>query len=124
MYSTDEQGKPSLPFGKHKGQELAAVPTSYLQWCLRECKLSSGLRSAAVEQLQSHGIEAPAPPPRRPGPRCREHPAAGVRYSWQQDSLARRHVRRACGSCNAFLGFAPSAPPFTEMADAATAAQP
>jgi|SRR5579884_150551 len=25
-----------MPFGKHKGQPVAAVPTSYLAWCLEE----------------------------------------------------------------------------------------
>jgi uncharacterized protein (DUF3820 family) len=32
---------PSIPFGRHKGKPLDTVPASYLDWLLRECKLSS-----------------------------------------------------------------------------------
>jgi uncharacterized protein (DUF3820 family) len=37
-----------LPFGRHKGQPLDTVPSDYLDWLLRSCKLSSGLRAATA----------------------------------------------------------------------------
>ena len=40
----------TLPFGKHKGVPLPDVPLSYLQWLLREVKLSYGLRAAVADQ--------------------------------------------------------------------------
>jgi hypothetical protein len=42
----------ALPFGKHRGAPLADVPTSYLQWLLREAKLCSGLRLAVADELR------------------------------------------------------------------------
>ncbi len=33
-----------LPFGRHAGQPLADVPGDYLDWLLRRCRLSAGLR--------------------------------------------------------------------------------
>jgi hypothetical protein len=114
----------TLPFGKHKGVPLCDVPDTYLTWVLRQCKLSSGLRTAVAEQLHARGIEPPEPaPPAEPTcPRC--GPAAGHRYHWQVDSLKRRHIKRTCTGCGQWQGFAPAVPPFTEQADLADLAEP
>jgi hypothetical protein len=110
---------PTLPFGKHAGQELRTIPTDYLRWALSACKLSSGLRSALAGELEGRGIEAPQQaPPRKVAP-CRDHPTAGVRYAWQTDSAGRRHVRASCGGCDRFLCFAPAVEPYTTQADLA-----
>jgi hypothetical protein len=108
-----------LPFGKHQGQPLPEIPPGYLQWLLRECKLSSGLRSAVADELVRRGLPAPPPPP-TPEPACHWCGFDGeMNYGWMQDRLGRRQIRRTCGSCDRRLGFAPQEPPYTNMADAA-----
>jgi hypothetical protein len=75
-------------------------------------------------ELAGRGVEVPdKPPPREVAP-CREHPAAGVRYRWQEDRAGRRHIRAECASCHRFLTFPPLRPPYTTMADAAATATP
>jgi uncharacterized protein (DUF3820 family) len=64
----------SLPFGKYKGQPLAAVPSGYLHWVLETCKLSSGLRAAIAAELETRGIA----PPRCRRPRSPNAPVAPV----------------------------------------------
>src|SRR5437667_118215 len=65
-----------LPFGKHKDQAIADVPTSYLSW-LTTIKLSSGLKSAVVEVLQNRGVVVPQQPPAKP-PVCSECEELGI----------------------------------------------
>jgi hypothetical protein len=58
-----QQNKPpmTLYFGRHRGQALDAVPSSYLTWVLEtKIKLSSGLKSAVLAELQSRGISVTA----------------------------------------------------------------
>jgi uncharacterized protein (DUF3820 family) len=50
-----------LPFGKHAGCPLPDVPTDYLQWVIRECKLSSGLRGAVAAVAGTAGAWKLAP---------------------------------------------------------------
>jgi uncharacterized protein (DUF3820 family) len=40
-----------LPFGKHRGRSPGDVPTDYLNWLLRTCKISPGLRAAVRDEL-------------------------------------------------------------------------
>jgi uncharacterized protein (DUF3820 family) len=108
----------TLPFGRHKGQPLADVPSGYLRWCLDTCKLSSGLRLALVEELQARGVEVAMPPPSPLTVRgCHRCPTAGVALRWQQDRLGRRHIRAGCSTCDGFIVFVPSRPPFAALAD-------
>jgi hypothetical protein len=110
----------TLPFGRHKGQPLPSVPMDYLRWLAENAKLSSGLRTAVVAELQSRGVQAkeqtPPPPPRCW--RCKDR--TEVSYSWHEDSLGRRRIKRVC-ACGSSLGFAPHVPEFIAMADAAAA---
>jgi uncharacterized protein (DUF3820 family) len=111
-------GTVTLPFGKYRDMPLSWVPGDYLAWLVGSCKLSSGLLATVAAELERRGLEAPVAPPWQPPP-CRRCPAgAGVRYGWQADRLDRRHVRAACRGCGRFLAFAPSVPPYTNLADA------
>lgn len=107
----------TLPFGKHKGQPLADVPTSYLRWLLDAVKLSTGLRAATVAELQARGVTLPAPPAPPPAPRCPRCGSPAMKYSWTESRNGQRQVRRDCVRCGTFAGFAPRTPPFTTEAD-------
>jgi uncharacterized protein (DUF3820 family) len=108
-----------LPFGKHKGRPLPAVPTGYLEWISRETKLSSGLRSAVAAELKSRGLQAPAPLPPRPANTCfRCGPAPGVTLRWLQDALGRRRIRATCNHCHQMRDHPSVVPPYTTEADA------
>jgi hypothetical protein len=116
MVSRFDTPPPALPFGRHRGQPLSAVPSSYLAWLLREVKLSSGLRAAVAAELAGRGIGVPPPPPFVPAA-CRRCGPAGHSFRWAQDRRGGRRVRVQCGRCHAYLGFAPCRPPFTTKAD-------
>jgi hypothetical protein len=114
---------PYLPFGRHKDSPLSVVPTDYLRWVMREVKLSSGLRASVAAELASRSIQAPDPPPRSE-PRCSDHPSAGYRALWGEDSLGRRFIRSECRLCHRALGNLPQREPYTGMADSAASATP
>jgi hypothetical protein len=42
-----------MPFGKHKGQLLTAIPTSYLVWLFREADLDAPLYDAVRRELSA-----------------------------------------------------------------------
>jgi hypothetical protein len=110
-----------LPFGRHKGQAVGEVPSGYLEWLLREVKLSSGLRAAVAAELQARGVavpDVPAPPPFTVRA-CWVCGDVGFACGWLEDSLGRRRVRAECVRCGRCLGHPPSVPPFSTMADAA-----
>jgi hypothetical protein len=51
-----------MPFGKHRGCPLPAVPTAYLDWCLRASKrLSPWLREAIEGELRRRLTGEPPP---------------------------------------------------------------
>jgi hypothetical protein len=60
-----------MPFGKHQGQHVREVPTSYLRWVLREVETLDRWQRHAIEAELSrrgegprrHQEEAPFPPP-------------------------------------------------------------
>jgi hypothetical protein len=112
-------------FGKHKDKPLSEVPSDYLDWALRTCKLSTGTRAAVIAELQSRGVTTPAapPPPRavRPCPTC--GPGAPVLFAWREDSLGRKRVCADCGRCGRWIDTPPSVPPYSSAADTA-AGQP
>ena len=109
----------TLPFGRHQGEPLSQVPLGYLQWLLRDCKLSSGLRRAVAEGLARRGLLAP-PPRSTPTPVCQRCGPGKIIYTWIQDRRCQRRIRRCCARCRRSLGFAPHQPTYTAMADAAT----
>ena len=57
-----------MPFGKYKGQNLAALPDEYLLWVSANIPLREPLWSAITDEMALRGYEElpppPAPPPR------------------------------------------------------------
>jgi hypothetical protein len=107
-----------FPFGKYKHKPMSEVPTSYLLWALRECRLSNGLRNSVANELGKRGVEAPPPPPPRPIPPCRTCPGAGHLCYWMQDRLGRRIIRAECRKCRRLVDHPPCVPPYSTIADA------
>lgn len=110
----------TLPFGKHAGTELSAVPSSYLAWACRECKLSTALRTAVAAELERRGVPVPPPPPPKPAPTC----CGPIRYLWGEASNARKFIRRECTRCRKWFGAAPLTPENVAQANAAASASP
>jgi hypothetical protein len=100
----------ALPFGQHKGEPLALVPTSYLEWLLRACKLSSGLRRIVVGELARRGLTMPSPSegPVRECSHC--DPLTGWCAAREQDSLGRPRIKATCAGCRRFLKYLPLTP--------------
>ena len=99
----------TLPFGRHKGQPLGTVPTSYLTWLAGTVKLSTGLRNAVAAELVRRGIQAPPPPvpaekPLQPCGRCNS--TTPPRLTWHEQRDGRRAIRRTCSRCGNWLGHA------------------
>jgi hypothetical protein len=47
-----------MTFGKHEGEQVSDVPTSYLRWCLRICdNLEPWLRSAIAREMDRRNQE-------------------------------------------------------------------
>jgi uncharacterized protein (DUF3820 family) len=44
----------TIPFGVHRGRPVGDVPTSYLVWVLKTCKLSSGLAAAVAAFIDAN----------------------------------------------------------------------
>lgn len=107
----------AIPFGKHKGQPLAAVPTSYLTWLVHSAKLSTGLAAAVREELERRGLTPPTPVPGRPH-FCRNHPEAPVRAYWFTQRDGRRTIRGECSVCGQWVGTLPQTPEYVALADA------
>lgn len=71
-----------MPFGKHRGQYLHEVPTSYLEWCLSNLQdLDSQLRAAMQEALDGQAAEQGE----------RSESTSG---RWRQQSEARQRYQR------------------------------
>jgi len=114
-----------LPFGKHAGVPLAAVPGDYLAWLLGAAKLSTGLRANVAAELLGRGHAVPpAPPPRSIAPCRRCGPSVGVLVHWQQLRTGQRRLRAECRRCGKFLTYPPCAEPYTMMANAAEPVAP
>jgi hypothetical protein len=100
----------SIPFGWYAGAPIDRVPTSYLSWLIRECKLSSGLRKAVADELGRRGLTPPPDQP-RPVPQCpRCDPLAGWLAAHERDSLGRPRLRATCAGCGCWLKFLPLTP--------------
>ena len=99
-------GKVLMPFGKHAGKPLSAVPTGYLSWALANCRLSSGIRSAIGAELRGRGEPAPVTDTAAL-PTCPTCPNGGdIAYSWDRDSIGRPVIRRRCRTCGRKLSLA------------------
>jgi hypothetical protein len=105
-----------LPFGKHKGETPAAVPTDYLAWLLANVRLSSGLRRAVTDELRARGRGVPLLelPPEPVCPDCGLD--TRIHYGWLETSNGERRIQRVCG-CGRLLGFAPHVEPFLGLAE-------
>jgi hypothetical protein len=75
------------------------------------------MRSTVSAELAGRGIEVPDPPP-RPEPKCRDHPSAGYRALWGEDSLGRKFIRSECRQCRQAMGALPMREPYVSQADA------
>jgi hypothetical protein len=120
---THERHQPvSLPFGRHRGWPLGEVPTDYLLWLLRTCKLSTGLQAAVRAELLSRPNCPPQLDP-EPGPgpvRCRRCGGTDLRLYWQQLAGAGgRAIRADCRRCRRFVAFVPQTAANVAAADAA-----
>lgn len=108
-----------LYFGRHQGKPLGEIDLGYLQWALRECKLSSGLQAALTAEVERRGGTAPPTPPPSVAPTCRRcvMVGGGVRLSWLQQRNGTRAIRRTCDVCGASLGAASAPPENIALAD-------
>jgi Putative quorum-sensing-regulated virulence factor len=79
-----------MPFGKHRGEHISDIPTSYLAWLLEEVSgLRAGLREAVEAELADRlGLEAevryvevPARPPAALLPAVRDIVRSGYRQA-------------------------------------------
>src|SRR5262249_35912578 len=108
-----------MPFGRHKGQAVDQVPSDYLAWLARTCKLSSGQRAEVGRLLHDRGVAGPAlePPPPKPVscPRCG---CLAMRHAWAQDRLGRKQIRKECTQCGTWAGYAPQVEPYLTEANA------
>jgi hypothetical protein len=78
----------TMPFGKHKGEELEDIPVGYLEWVLENCtNIKPWLRDAICEVL---GIDAPTSRPRAPSPKMPD----GIVGRWYSELVKRWHPDR------------------------------
>ncbi len=105
-----------IPFGRHRDESPSAVPSPYLKWLIT-IKLSTGLRTAIVEELRSRGIATPDPPPPPPVGPCSRCGDVGQRASWQTDRNGQSRIRLECQRCRALLQWAPQVEPWLTLAN-------
>jgi hypothetical protein len=104
-----------LPFGRHKDQPLDTVPSDYLDWLLRSCKLSSGLRCSVADELRRRNIDVPRPPIAKV-PDCSRCASGMFRVDWMEDRSGRRRIRATC-PCGRYLCFLPLVEPWISCAN-------
>ena len=104
-----------LPFGRHRGTPLSAVPTDYLQWMLRDCRgLSHDLREAVAGQLASRGADVPGVVE----PVCSAcGPNAPRSYEWHADDRNHLYLRCTCTACGRVLCLLAPREPFVTWAE-------
>jgi hypothetical protein len=84
-----------MPFGKHKGKLLDAVPVDYLIWCLNECSGMDRQLRRAMEREVERRTDADERPQRPAGP----PPAppgvwSAVITAWHRRLVLRHHPDR------------------------------
>jgi hypothetical protein len=98
-----------MPFGKHKGQPLAEVPSEYLRW-LTTIKLSPGLRTAVHTELAERGEKVP-PAPLAKKPHCRRCGGHLLCLTWQElGGAGGRAIRADCLRCGRFVTYVAQTP--------------
>jgi hypothetical protein len=115
-----------MPFGKYRGHPPRSVPTHYLDWFIRTCKLSSGLRTAVRVELLSRpdGPRDLPPEPVGPSLTCARCGGRETRLSWQQVGNGEKRIRAECRRCQRFVAFAPLTPANVASANATVSQTP
>jgi hypothetical protein len=108
----------TLPFGKYKGWEPIEAPTDYLQWMIKTCKLSTGLKAAIRAELEARGVSLPTGPEVSAGaPPCKSCGNKIALVEWQTLADKRRMIRATCCRCGGFMGFLPQTDHNKDLAD-------
>lgn len=79
----------TMPFGKYRGEPIAAVPTTYLAWLWDETDLRPPLLDAVREELAERLDLEPRTVPARPPEALRPAVQAVVRAGFRQLALGR-----------------------------------
>ena len=110
IHASAEPGNPCvLPFGKYRGEPLRLIPTAYLSWVLKECKLGSGVRTAIRAELLTRPDRPSDLPPEQEAPDlvCRTCGGVEVDVSWQGQAGGGRLIRANCAYCGRYVAFLP-----------------
>jgi hypothetical protein len=110
-----------LPFGRHRGEPLGQVPTDYLEWFLKTCKPSAGLRAVIRAELSARP-DAPRDLPSEAEATvvsCQSCGSGNVAVSWHEHRDGRRAIRGDCRDCRKCIGFLPQTAANIALADAA-----
>jgi hypothetical protein len=112
-----------MPFGRHRNQALAEVPSGYLRWFLATCQLTPNLWAAIRAELLGRGADPAGLPPQpdaKPAPSCRRCGGTQLRLCWQAlSNTGSRVIRADCRRCGAFVYFAPQTSENVAAADRA-----
>jgi hypothetical protein len=84
-----------MPWGKYRGQQIAAIPTSYLVWVAENCRdVSPWLMRAICEEIRSRLPDADEPEWQ---PRPTPAPTAGMKeivQRWFREQAMKHHPDR------------------------------
>ena len=90
-----------MPWGKHRGEDIEEIESSYLVWCVESCEsLSNDLYFEIRAELASRfgaPRESPPPPPRGRNGACPDPEAVQALVKAGLKTLARKHHPDAGG---------------------------
>ena len=116
----------SIPFGRHRGEPLSAVPTPYLLWFASAVTDRPRLVEAVRAELVRRGTlkaaatpSTPAPQP-EPGERCRACGSAEVAVYWRMLRAGDRRIGCDCTRCGRVIRMLPHTTENARKADAGT----
>jgi hypothetical protein len=109
-----------LWFGKHRGQPLSSIPSSYLLWALSEVKLTPGIERKVRSELASRP-DAPPLPPAKPAaePSCSKCGRFDLQLYWYQQRDGRKQIKAICPTHGLLAAALPHTPANVQRADAA-----